>query len=65
MVPYENLPDEDKDVIGKAIEEFQKTCLLSYRIANAMLKRIKIVPVKEIVDTKMWRCDQHIASQKI
>ena len=22
MVPYENLSDEDKDVIGKAIEEF-------------------------------------------
>ena len=22
MVPYEDLPDEDKDVIGKAIEEF-------------------------------------------
>ena len=22
MVPYEELPDEDKDVIGKAIEEF-------------------------------------------
>ena len=22
MVPYEDLPDEDKDVINKAIEEF-------------------------------------------
>ena len=22
VVPYEDLPDEDKDVIGKAIEEF-------------------------------------------
>ena len=22
MVPHEDLPDEDKDVIGKAIEEF-------------------------------------------
>ena len=22
IVPYEDLPDEDKDVIGKAIEEF-------------------------------------------
>ena len=30
MVPYEDLPDEDKDVIGKAIEEFQNKCLLSY-----------------------------------
>ena len=30
MVPYENLPNEDKDVIGKAIEEFQNKCLLSY-----------------------------------
>ena len=30
MVPYEDLPDEDKDVISKVIEEFQNTCLLSY-----------------------------------
>ena len=30
MVPYEDLPDEDKDVISKAIEEFQNKCLLSF-----------------------------------
>ena len=30
MVPYEDLPDEDKDVISKAIKEFQNKCLLSY-----------------------------------
>ena len=30
IVPYEDLPDEDKDVIGKAIEESQNKCLLSY-----------------------------------
>ena len=30
MVPYEDLHDEDKDVISKAIEEFQNRCLLSY-----------------------------------
>ena len=30
MVPYEDLPDGDKDVISKAIEEFQNQCLLSY-----------------------------------
>ena len=30
MVPYEDLPDGDKDVISKAIEEFQNKCLLSY-----------------------------------
>ena len=29
-VPYEDLPDGDKDVISKAIEEFQNKCLLSY-----------------------------------
>ena len=29
MVHYEDLPDEDKDTISKATEEFQK-CLLSY-----------------------------------
>ena len=30
MVPYEDLPNGDKDVINKAIEEFQNKCLLSY-----------------------------------
>ena len=30
MVPCEDLPDEDKDVIDKAIEEFQNKYLLSY-----------------------------------
>ena len=30
MVHYEDLPDGYKDVIGKAIEEFQNKCLLSY-----------------------------------
>ena len=30
MVPYEDLPDGDKDVISKAIEKFQNKCLLSY-----------------------------------
>ena len=30
MVHYEDLPDEDRDTINKAIEEFQKKCLLSY-----------------------------------
>jgi hypothetical protein len=29
-VHYEDLPDEDKDTINKAMEEFQKNCLLSY-----------------------------------
>ena len=30
MVHYEDLADGDKDVISKAIEEFQNKCLLSY-----------------------------------
>ena len=30
MLHYEDLPDGDKDVISKAIEEFQSKCLLSY-----------------------------------
>ena len=30
IVPYEDLPDEDRNVISKAIEEFQNKCLLSY-----------------------------------
>ena len=29
MVPYEDLPNKDKDVIGKALEEFENKCLLS------------------------------------
>ena len=30
IVPYEDLPNRDKDVISKAIEEFQNKCLFSY-----------------------------------
>ena len=30
MVTYKDLLDGDKDVISKAIEEFQNKCLLSY-----------------------------------
>ena len=30
VVPYEDLPDGDKDIISKAIEEFHSKCLLSY-----------------------------------
>ena len=30
IVPYEDLPNKDKYVIGEAIEEFQNKCLLSY-----------------------------------
>jgi hypothetical protein len=30
MLHYEDLPDEDKGIISKAIEEFQNKCLLSY-----------------------------------
>ena len=30
IVPYEDLLAKDKDIIGKAIEEFQNKCLLSY-----------------------------------
>ena len=30
MIHYKDQPDGDKDVIGKAIEEFQNKCLLSY-----------------------------------
>ena len=30
MLHYEDLPDGDKGIISKAIEEFQKKCLLSY-----------------------------------
>ena len=30
IVPYKDLADEDRDIIGKAIEEFQNKYLLSY-----------------------------------
>ena len=30
MIHYEDIPDGDKDVIRKVIEEFQSKCLLSY-----------------------------------
>ena len=30
MLHYEDLSDGDKDIINKAIEEFQNKCLLSY-----------------------------------
>ena len=30
MLHCEDLPDEDKGIISKAIEEFQNKCLLSY-----------------------------------
>ena len=30
MVSYEDLPDGDKYVISKAIEEYRNKCLLSY-----------------------------------
>ena len=29
-MPYEDLPNKDKDIISKAIEEFQNKYLLSY-----------------------------------
>jgi hypothetical protein len=30
MVPYEDLPNKDKDVINKAMVEFQNKCLMLY-----------------------------------
>ena len=30
MVQYKDLPDGDKSIVSKAIEEFQNKCLLSY-----------------------------------
>jgi hypothetical protein len=34
MIHYEDLPTKEKDVIGKATEEFQNKCLLSYTKAR-------------------------------
>jgi hypothetical protein len=34
MMPYEDLPVLDKDIISKAIEEFQNKCLLSYTMTR-------------------------------
>jgi hypothetical protein len=30
MVAYEDLPDEDKDIINKSMVEFQNKCMMSY-----------------------------------
>ena len=45
MVPYEDLPNKDKDIISKAIEEFQNKCLLSYTKTrdNKIILEISIV----------------------
>ena len=47
MIPYEDLPDEDKDVIGKAIEVFQNKCLLSYTKThnNKVIKKYQLLRV--------------------
>ena len=37
MVYYEDLPDEDKDTISKATEEFQKKCLLSTKTRDNII----------------------------
>ena len=46
MVPYEDLPNEDKDVIGKAIEEYQNKCLLSYTkiCDNKVIQKYHVTP---------------------
>ena len=47
MVPQEDLPDEDKDVISKAIEEFQNKGLLSYTKThdNKVIKKYPLLRV--------------------
>ena len=47
MVPYEDLPDEDKSVIGKAIEEFSNKGLLSYTKThdNKVIKKYPLLRV--------------------
>jgi hypothetical protein len=42
MVPYEDLPDKDKNVIGKAIEEFQNKCLLSKTHDNKVVQKYSL-----------------------
>ena len=46
MVHYEDLPDEDKDTINKATEEFQKKCLLSYTKTrdSTIIQKLIITP---------------------
>ena len=62
MVHYEDLPDNDKDTIGKATEEFQKKCLLSYTkthdstiIQKIPLPRVLLHGQTDIVEAKQRR----------
>ena len=59
MVPYEDLPDEDKDVIGKAIEEFQNKCLLSYTKTrdNKVVKKYPLPRVLMHVQSDIDKAD--------
>ena len=59
MVHYEDLPDEDRDTINKATEEFQKKCLLSYTktrdstvIQEFPLPRVLLHGQTDIVEAK-------------
>ena len=40
MVPYEDLPDGDKDVISKAIEEFQNKCPTPRHVTIKLFRNI-------------------------
>ena len=57
MVPYEDLPDEDKYVIGKAIEEFQNKSLLSYTKTHDN-KVVQKYPLPRVLVHGQWDTDE-------
>ena len=66
MVPYEDLPDEDKDVISKAIEEFRISvcCPTPRHVTTKLFRNIhyqescymgRQMQMKLKIDVSSWR----------
>ena len=72
MVPNEELPDGDKDVINKAIEEFQNKCLLSYTktrdniiVQNFPLPRVLLHGQTDITKAKDMRFFMEVVDKSV
>ena len=65
MVHYKDLPNGDKDVIGKAIEEFQNKYLLSYTktrnnaiVQKYPLPRVLLYGQTDTIEAEEISCQQ-------
>ena len=67
MVSYEDLPNEDKYVIGKAIEEFQNKCLLSYTKTydNKVVQKYPLLRVLMHGQSDTDEADDSVSLQKL